>query len=129
MAEGWARALKGDSIEPYSAGIEVHGLNPKAAIVMAEAGVDISQQRSKHVRELLDTPFDCVVTVCDNARETCPSFPRPVAKVHRSFDDPARAERKLDDDELILREFRRVRDDIRRFVEEMPENLGLMIDD
>lgn len=123
MAEGWARALKPDTVEPFSAGIEVHGLNPKAVIVMAEAGVDISRQRSKHVRELLDMPFDCVVTVCDNARETCPTFPRPVARLHRTFDDPARYERELDDESLVIEQFRRVRDDIRRFVEAMPGNL------
>ena len=76
MAEGWARALKGESIEPYSAGIETHGLNPDAVRVMAEAGVDISGQRSKHVEELRDIGFDYVVTVCDNAREIVPAFSR-----------------------------------------------------
>ena len=72
MAEGWARTLKADSIEPYSAGIETHGLNPNAVRVMAEAGVDISGQRSKHVDELRDIAFDYVVTVCGHAHENCP---------------------------------------------------------
>ena len=75
MAEGWARHLKGDVLEPYSAGVEVHGLNPSAVRVMAEAGVDISNHRSKHVRELADIAFDYVVTVCDRAHESCPFFP------------------------------------------------------
>jgi len=75
MAEGWARAIKGDVIEPYSAGIETHGLNPNAVKVMAEAGVDISGHRSKNVAEMMGVPFDYVVTVCDNASETCPMFP------------------------------------------------------
>jgi len=75
MAEGWARKLKSDVVEPYSAGIETHGLNPTAVQVMAEAGVDISGQRSKHVDELRDIPFDFVVTVCGHAHEHCPLFP------------------------------------------------------
>ena len=74
MAEGWARALKGDVIEAYSAGIETHGLNPNAVKVMAEAGVDISHHRSQNVSELADVPFDCVVTVCGHADENCPMF-------------------------------------------------------
>ena len=76
MAEGWARKLKGDFIEPYSAGIETHGLNPDAVRVMAEAGVDISGQRSKNVAELRDVAFDYVVTVCGHAHETLPAVPR-----------------------------------------------------
>ena len=74
MAEGWARHLKGAVIESYSAGVETHGLNPKAVQVMAEAGVDISDHRSKHVRELSEVPFDCVVTVCGHAQDSCPVF-------------------------------------------------------
>src|SRR5512141_2375624 len=74
MAEGWARALKSDSIEAYSAGIETHGLNPRAVKVMAEAGVDISGHQSKHVDTLKRVPFDCVVTVCGHASEHCPVF-------------------------------------------------------
>ena len=75
MAEGWTRHFKGDVVEPYSAGIKPHGLDPRAVTVMAEAGVDISGQRSKHVDEVKDIPFNCVVTVCDRARESCPLFP------------------------------------------------------
>ena len=90
MAEGWARHLKGGQIEPYSAGIEAHGLNPDAVRVMAEAGVDISGQRSKLVGELSGVDFDYVVTVCDNAHESCPLFPGKAKVVHVGFDDPPR---------------------------------------
>src|SRR3954466_13369093 len=85
MAEGFARALKGDEIDAYSAGVEPHGMNPRAVKAMAEAGVDISQQRSRHVDELRDVPFDVVVTVCDHANETCPAFPGKVKSVHVGF--------------------------------------------
>ena len=120
MAEGWARALKGDVIEAYSAGIETHGMNPRAVQVMAEAGVDLSGQYSKTTDAVADVPFDYVVTVCDNARESCPLFPGRVKMIHRSFEDPARA---TGTEEEILAVFRRVRDEIREFVAGMPENL------
>lgn len=123
MAEGWARALKADSVEPYSAGIETHGLNPRAVAVMAEAGVDISAQRSKHVREVLDIPFDAVVTLCDHASEHCPIFPRPVRRVHVGFDDPPRLARSARSEEEALGHYRRVRDDIRAYVETLPDSL------
>jgi arsenate reductase len=87
MAEGWARHLKGDIIEPYSAGIEIHGINPNAVKVMAEAGVDISQHYSKHLNALKNISFDWVITVCDNANESCPVFPGKVKRFHVSFDD------------------------------------------
>ena len=90
MAEGWARHLRGDQIEPYSAGIEAHGLNPDAVRVMAEAGVDISGQRSKLVGELRGVAFDYVVTVCDNAHESCPLIPGKAEVIHVGFDDPPR---------------------------------------
>jgi len=90
MAEGWAKKLKGDVIEPYSAGIETHGLNPNAVKVMAEAGVDISSHRSKHLDEVKGVDFDFVVTVCDNAYEHCPIFPAKTRLIHVGFDDPPR---------------------------------------
>ncbi len=120
MAEGWARALKGDSIEARSAGIETHGLNPHAVRVMAEAGVDISNHRSKNVRELSDVPFDYVVTVCDHAHETCPLFPGKTRVVHAGFDDPPKLAAGMKDEEEILNCYRRVRDEIRDFVEGLP---------
>jgi len=123
MAEGWAHHLKGDVIEAYSAGIETHGLNPSAVKVMAEAGVDISRHRSKNVNELIGVPLDCVVTVCDNARESCPLFPGRTRVVHRSFDDPPRLAREAKTEEEALAHYRRVRDEIRAFVLTLPESL------
>jgi arsenate reductase len=124
MAEGWARHLKGAAIEPYSAGIEVHGLDPRAVRVMAEAGVDISGQRSKHVSELLDVPFDGVVTVCASARESCPAFTGKAKVIHRDFDDPPRLARAARTEDEALTHYRRVRDEIRAFVLALPEALN-----
>jgi arsenate reductase len=121
MAEGWARALKSVEIEPFSAGIEPKGLHPLAVKVMSEAGVDISGQSSKHVRDLAGIPFDFVVTVCDSARESCPLFPGKTKVVHRSFADPAAARGS---EAEVLAVFRRVRDEIRDFVKSLPENLA-----
>lgn len=123
MAEGWARHLKSDRVEPYSAGIETHGMNENAVRVMKEAGVDISAQRSKHVKELLDVPLDYVVTVCDHANENCPIFPRRVKHVHAGFDDPPRLAKTAETEEEALGHYRRVRDEIRAFVESLPEAL------
>ena len=123
MAEGWARQLKGDEIEPYSAGIETHGLNPNAVKVMAEAGVDISGHRSKHVAEIMDIPFDCVVTVCDNAHESCPLFPGRTRIVHVGFDDPPRLAMQAKSEREALDCYRKVRDQIRRFVESLPDGI------
>ena len=123
MAEGWARRLKGDLIEPYSAGIEARGLNARAVKVMAEAGVDISGQRSKHVDELLDIPFDYVVTVCDHANDRCPVFPAKVKRIHVSFEDPPRLAANARSEEEALIHYRQVRDEIRAFVERLPEVL------
>ncbi len=120
MAEGWARALKGDVLDPYSAGIEKHGLNPHAVKVMAEAGVDISRQYSKTLEELNEAEFDCVVTVCGHAHEQCPVFPGETKVTHVGFDDPPRLTQHLGDGEEKLAVYRRVRDEIRRFVEGLP---------
>ncbi|HUT34888.1 MAG TPA: arsenate reductase ArsC [Planctomycetota bacterium] len=123
MAEGWARALKGDLLDAYSAGIETHGLNPRAVQVMAEAGVDISAHRSKHVDELRHISFDCVITVCDHAHESCPLFPGRVRTVHVGFDDPPRLAAGAKSEEEALAHYRRVRDEIRAFVETLPDAL------
>jgi arsenate reductase (thioredoxin) len=119
MAEGWARHLRADDFISHSAGVAPHGVDPRAVRVMAEAGVDISAHRSKHVDELLDTPLDLVVTVCDAAAEACPVFPRPVPKLHRSFEDPPALARASPDEETALAHYRRVRDEIRAFVESL----------
>jgi arsenate reductase len=123
MAEGWARHLKGDAIEPYSAGIEPHDLDPRAVRVMAEAGVDISSQRAKHVDALRNIPFDYVVTVCDQAHESCPRFPGRTKVIHVGFDDPPRLAKHAKNEQEALSHYRRVRDEIRRFVESLPESL------
>jgi arsenate reductase len=125
MAEGWARVLKSELIEPWSAGIETHGLNPRAVRVMAEAGVDISGQRSKSVDELTELHFDAVITVCDNARETCPIFPGSASTIHRSFDDPPFLAQGAANEEEALAHYRRVRDEIRSFVESLPDSLAI----
>jgi arsenate reductase len=121
IAEGWAKHLKHDVIEAYSAGIRPIGLNPKTIKVMAEAGVDISDHTSKHIDELVGIDFDYVVTVCDNAREQCPVFPGRAKLFHKAFDDPYFA---TGSEEEIMAEFRRVRDQIKVFVEELPEILA-----
>jgi len=123
MAEGWTRHLRGDVIEPYSAGIETHGLNPNAVKVMAEAGVDISRHRSKNVSELMAVPFDYVVTVCGHAHETCPMFPGKAKVVHVAFDDPPQMARDAKTEEEALGHYRRGRDEIRAFVETLPDSL------
>ncbi len=125
MAEGWARALKGDVLEPYSAGIEVHGLNPTAVKVMAEAGVDISGHRSKMVSELRDVSFDAVITVCGHAHETCPAWLDKKSTLrHVGFDDPPKLAKTAKTPEEALGHYRRVRDEIRAFVQTLPESLG-----
>jgi arsenate reductase len=123
MAEGWARHLKHGLIEAYSAGIEVHGLNPLAVKVMAEAGVDISGHRSKHVDEVKHIAFDYVVTVCGHANENCPFFPGKAKVVHVGFDDPPALAENAATEEDMLNIYRRVRDEIRQFVESLPESL------
>jgi arsenate reductase len=126
MAEGWARHLRGDALEPFSAGVAPKGLDPRAVAVMAEAGVDISDQASEHVDDLLrrlaerGSAVDWVVTVCDAARESCPIFPGKAKFLHRSFDDPPRLAAGAATEEEALAPYRRVRDEIRRFVTELP---------
>ena len=123
MAEGWARHLKGDVIEAYSAGIETHGLNPNAVKVMQEAGVDISAHKSENVADLMHTPFDYVVTVCGHANEHCPYFPGRAKTIHVGFDDPPKLAQNAATEEEALNHYRRVRDEIRAFVLTLPEAL------
>jgi arsenate reductase len=123
MAEGWARHLKGDLIEAYSAGVEKHGLNPNAVKVMAEAGVDISGQRSQHIDEFEDVSLDHVITVCSHAHESCPVFPGKTKVTHVAFDDPPRLAKHAATEEEALDHYRRVRDEIRAFVETLPDSL------
>ncbi len=121
MAEGWARVLLHDRVQAYSAGVQAHGLNARAVLVMGEAGVDIKNHTSQRVDEFRDLHPDLVVTVCDHAAEMCPTFPGARRMMHHAFKDPARAKGS---EEQILREFRRVRDEIREFVLTIPEILA-----
>ena len=121
IAEGWARHLKSDCIEAFSAGVEPHRVNERAIAVMAEAGVDISGHTSNHLDDYAALDFDYVITVCDNAREHCPLYPKKTKMIHHQFEDPSFV---IGTDEQIMAEFRRVRDEIRDFVAGMPGNLG-----
>jgi len=120
IAEGWARHLKSGVIEAYSAGISPAVVSSRAIAVMAEAGVDISTHTSKHVDTLKEVDFDYVVTVCDNAREQCPVFASRTKKIHKSFEDPVLM---TGTDNEVMAAFRKLRDDMRAFVEMMPESL------
>lgn len=123
MAEGWTRHLKGEVIDAHSAGIETHGLNPYAVKVMAEAGVDISNHQSKTTADLRSKEFDYVVTVCSDAEENCPFFPAKTKILHRGFDDPPRLAADIETEEKAADIYRRVRDEIRAYIETLPEAL------
>ena len=120
MAEGWLRHLKSDKFSAYSAGIETHGLNPNAVAVMREAGVDISQQQSQTLGQVGVEP-DVIITVCGHADETCPVLPSKTKKIHVGFDDPPKLAKKAKTEEEALGYYRRVRDEIRSFVETIEE--------
>ncbi|MHC5023793.1 MAG: arsenate reductase ArsC [Planctomycetota bacterium] len=121
MAEGWARQLKTGVIEPASAGTAPQGLNPLAVRAMHEAGVDISGERSKRIDELGDASPDVVITVCDAAREACPTFPGNISVVHVPFEDPPSLAAGARSDDEAMVHYRRVRDEIRAFIERLPE--------
>ncbi len=122
MAEGWAKVLKSNEIEAWSAGIEKHGMNPLAIKSMAEAGVDISTQRSNIISELDRDHFDWVVTLCGHADETCPYFPGK--RLHMGFDDPPTLSADLKDEDEKLVHYNRVRDEIKAFILSLPEALN-----
>jgi arsenate reductase (thioredoxin) len=121
MAEGWARHLHAGTIDSWSAGIENHGLNLRAVQVMAEAGVDISRHQSKLLESLSDISFDLIVTVCDHAHEHCPFFPCPTRVLHVGFDDPPKLAADAATEQDTLTHYRRVRDEIRDFVQTLPD--------
>jgi arsenate reductase len=124
MAEAWTRKLRGEQIEPYSAGVEPNGVDPNAVKIMAEAGLDITGQQSKHLDTLAHIEFDYVITLCDQANESCPLFPGKTKKKHVGFDDPPKLAGCARDEEEALSHYRRVRDEIKRFVEQLPEILA-----
>lgn len=113
IAHGYLNHFAGNALEVYSAGIETHGVNPRAIAVMKEDGVDISKHTSNNVNEYTNKEFDFVLTVCDNAKENCPYFPAIVKTFHYDFPDPAKAKGT---EEQIMNEFRKTRDLIRRYV-------------
>jgi len=123
MAEGWARQLLGGAVRPFSAGTAPQGVDPRAVQVMAEAGVDLSGQASKGLEDLPALQFDAVITLCDRAKESCPFFPGGVLRLHRGFEDPAVLARDAAEEASALRPYRRVRDEIREFVRELPDRL------
>jgi arsenate reductase len=126
MAEGFARALRGDDLDAHSAGTNPHGLNPLAVRAMKEAGVDISGHTSKKPEDLAarGVTFDVVVTVCDSAHEACPVIPG-ARIVHAGFDDPPRLAKSAASEEDAMVHYRRVRDEIRAYIETLPGSIGL----
>lgn len=120
IAEAWARHLKSDTIDAYSAGIRPIGVSSRAIRTMAEAGIDISNHTSKHINDLQGIDFDYVITLCDNAAENCPVFPGKAKVIHKPFNDPYFA---TGTDDQVMAEFRKVREQIKHFIETLPESL------
>lgn len=119
LAEGYLRHFAGDKAEIYSAGVETHGVNPKAIAIMKEDGIDISQHTSNHVNEYAGIDFDMVLTVCDNAKERCPYFPASAKKFHHNFPDPAKS---TGTEEEIVNQFRYVRQLIKSYAQQFVED-------
>ena len=124
IAEGWTNHLRKDEFKAYSAGIAPKGVDSRAVKVMSESGVDISGHASKDIDSLGDIEFDYVVTLCDNANEACPFFPAKTRVLHRGFDDPPKLAEELHDEEEVLHHYRRVRDEIKAFVEDLQNKLN-----
>jgi arsenate reductase (thioredoxin) len=124
MAEAWSRVLKGDQVEAYSAGVDPHSVDPRAIKAMAEVGIDISGQTSKDVDTLEHIEFEYVITLCDQAHQGCPIFPAKTRVLHVGFDDPPRLAAGAQTEEEAMVHYRRVRDEIKEFVEKLPEVLG-----
>lgn len=123
MAEGWARQLKKESLDAYSAGVAPHGVDPRAVKAMAEVGIDISAQESKDVDTLEQIEFDYVITLCDKANQSCPVFPARTRLLHVGFDDPPKLAAAASAEEEAMAHYRRVRDEIGKFVEKLPQVL------
>lgn len=115
LAEGYLRYFAGDKAQVYSAGVETHGVNPRAIAVMAEDGIDISGHTSNNMNEYKDIDFDYVITVCDNAKERCPFFPSSAQKFHHNFPDPAKA---TGTEQEIMDQFRAVREQVKQYSEQ-----------
>ena len=124
MAEAWTKKLKGDVIDAYSAGTVPMGVDPRAVKAMAEVGIDISTNRSKSTVEYIDMEFDYVITLCDNAQQSCPFFPAKTRVLHHGFEDPPVLAAGAKNEEEAMAHYRRIRDEIRAYVETMPESLN-----
>ncbi len=123
MAEGFTRQLHSERFAAFSAGTAPQALNPLAVRAMAEKGIDISANESTHVRDLLDTEFDYVITVCDGAAENCPVFPGKATVLHHGFEDPPKRAQYAQTEEEAMAHYRRVRDEIESFVRELPRTV------
>ncbi len=123
MAEAWTRVLKGEQIDAYSAGVEPHAVDPRAVKAMAEVGIDISSQASKDVDALEHIEFEYVITLCDQAHQGCPFFPAKTRVLHVGFDDPPLLAAGAHTEEEAMVHYRRVRDEIKEFVEKLPKIL------
>jgi arsenate reductase len=123
MAEAWTRTLKGDVIDAYSAGTEPKGVDSLAVKAMAEVNIDISSYRSKSTTEFMDLKFDYVITLCDNAQKACPFFPAKTRVLHHGFEDPPALAAEARSEEEAMLHYRRIRDEIRAYVETLPESL------
>lgn len=123
MAEAWARHLKGNVIEAYSAGTEPKGVDPRAVKAMAEVGIDISRCKSKSVLDLPDIEFDYVITLCDDAQQACPFFPAKTAIIHHGFEDPPRLAEGARNEEEAMSHYRRIRDEIKAYIKTLPAAL------
>jgi arsenate reductase (thioredoxin) len=124
MAEAWARTLKGDVIDAQSAGTEPKGVDPWAVKAMEEIGIDISTNRSKSTVEFMDMEFDYVITLCDNAQQACPFFPAKTRVLHHGFEDPPVLAAGAKNEEEAMAHYRRIRDEIKAYVESLPESLN-----
>ena len=122
IAEAYLRHFAGEKAAIYSAGVETHGVNPRAIAIMKEDGIDISQHTSNNIEEYFNIDFDFVITVCDNAKERCPYFPTQAKKFHQNFPDPAKS---TGTEEEILEQFQHVRQLIKSYSQQfVTDNLN-----
>ena len=125
MAEAWTKRLKGNVIDAYSAGTVPKGVDPRAVKAMKEAGIDISTYRSKSTTELMNMEFDYVITLCGNAQHACPFFPAKTRVLHHGFEDPPALAISAKSEEEAMVHYRRIRDEIRAFVNTLPDSLEI----
>ena len=123
IAEAWTKKLRSDRVEAWSAGVNPKGIDPRAVKVMSEKGIDISGNVSKDVLTLMDIAFDVVITLCDHAHETCPLFTGKTTIVHHGFEDPPKLAENATTEEAALTHYRRIRDEIKTFIQGLPDNL------